>query len=144
MPEETPLQTKQELPVLTCPHCRIALHIDDSIILCPECNSRASIQAGINNFLVSGKFSAAQSDPPLNDFNRIASTQGWQTAAEKIASNSPNPVHLLEYITSEARADFRFLLPVTQEDIVLDVCGGWGNITAAFARTCKHVFSLDS
>lgn len=144
MPEETPLQTKQELPVLTCPHCRIALHLDDATILCPECNSRASIQAGINNFLVPGKSSSAQSDPPLNDFNRIASTQGWQAAAEAIASKSANPVHHLEYITSEARADFRFLLPVTQDEIVLDMCGGWGNMTAAFARTCKHVFSLDS
>ena len=50
----------------------------------------------------------------------------------------------LEYITSEARADFRFLLPITKDAVVPDVCGGWGKMTTAFARTCKHVFTLDT
>jgi SAM-dependent methyltransferase len=76
------------------------------------------------------------------EINQIARQEGWRTAAQLSASKSDNPSHQLEYITSEARADFRFLLPITKDDIVLDVCGGWGNNTTAFARTCKHVFSL--
>ena len=79
-----------------------------------------------------------------NKINQIARQEGWRTAAEISASKSGNPAYQLEYITSEARADFRFLLPVTREAVVLDVCGGWGNMTTAFARTCKHVFTLDT
>jgi 2-polyprenyl-3-methyl-5-hydroxy-6-metoxy-1,4-benzoquinol methylase len=79
-----------------------------------------------------------------NKINQIARQEGWRTAAEFSASKSGDPAYQLEYITSEARADFRFLLPVTREAVVLDVCGGWGNMTTAFARTCKHVFTLDT
>lgn len=80
----------------------------------------------------------------LNEINQIARQKGWRVAAEFSASKSGDPSIQLEYITSEARADFRFLLPVTRDAVVLDVCGGWGNMTTAFARTCKHVFSLDT
>jgi 2-polyprenyl-3-methyl-5-hydroxy-6-metoxy-1,4-benzoquinol methylase len=76
------------------------------------------------------------------EINQIARQEGWRTAAQLSASKSDNPSHQLEYITSEGRGDYRLLLPITKDDIVLDVCGGWGNNTTAFARTCKHVFSL--
>ena len=79
-----------------------------------------------------------------NKINQIARQEGWRTAAEISASKSGDPAYQLEYITSEARADFRLLLPITREAVVLDVCGGWGNMTTAFARTCQHVFILDT
>ena len=79
-----------------------------------------------------------------NKINQIALQEGWRTAAEISASKSEDPSYKLEYITSEARADFQFLLPITKNAIVLDVCGGWGNMTTAFARTCKQVFTLDT
>jgi 2-polyprenyl-3-methyl-5-hydroxy-6-metoxy-1,4-benzoquinol methylase len=144
MPEPTPDQHRQDIPPLICPDCRGTIDQDGSTIHCSACDFIWPIQSGIYNFLASGGTGIAQSENHLNEFNRIASDQGWQAAAETIASKSTNPAHHLEYITSEARADFRFLLPVTPDDIVLDVCGGWGNMTAAFARTCKHVFTLDT
>jgi 2-polyprenyl-3-methyl-5-hydroxy-6-metoxy-1,4-benzoquinol methylase len=144
MPETTPNQTLQGTPSLICPECGIPLHQDGSTIRCPNCSSSWPIQSGIHDFLPSSESGSALSDDHLNDFNRIASKEGWQAAAETISQKSANPAHHLEYITSEARADFRFTLPVTGDDIVLDVCGGWGNMTAAFARTCKHVFALDT
>ena len=79
-----------------------------------------------------------------NKINQIARQEGWKTAAEISASKSGNPAYQLEYINSEARADFRFLLPITKDAVVPDVCGGWGKMTTAFARTCKHVFTLDT
>jgi len=91
-----------------------------------------------------GKYGYIQMSGDSNKINQIARQEGWRTAAEISASKSDNPSYQLEYITSEARADFRFLLPITKNDIILDVCGGWGNMTTAFARTCKHVFTLDT
>jgi len=73
---------------------------------------------------------------------QVAKQEGWRTAAQIQADRSGDTAGQLEYITSEARADFRFLLPVTKQDTVLDVCGGWGSTTTTFARICKHVFSL--
>jgi ubiquinone/menaquinone biosynthesis C-methylase UbiE len=143
MTEFTPFQTKFELPPLICLQCATALHQDGSRIRCPNCGSNWPVRSGIYDFLTTDKTGAPSSGNQLNEFNRIASTKGWRAAAEEISKKSANPTHFLEYITSEARADFRFLLPVTQDAIVLDVCGGWGNTTAAFARTCKNVFALD-
>lgn len=144
MPEIDPNLSPQDIPPLKCLNCNGILDQDGATVHCPECGSSWPIQSGIHNFLASDETGTVQAEHPLNEFNRQASDQGWRTAAETIASKSANPAHYLEYITSEARADFRFLLPVTQDDIVLDVCGGWGNMTAAFARTCKHIFALDT
>lgn len=131
-------------PQLVCLECGSPLHQDGLSDLCTACGSSWPIQAGIHNFLSPGKIGSSQSRDHLNDFNRLASSEGWQAAAETIASKSGNPAHHLEYITSEARADFRFLLPSTKDDIVLDTCSGWGNMAAAFARTSKHVFAIDT
>jgi SAM-dependent methyltransferase len=117
--------------------------MDGIKIRCPNCSANWPILSGIYDFLADGESGAATSDSYLNEFNRIASSDGWQAAAETISRTSANPAHLFEYITSEARADFRFLLPVKDDAIVLDVCGGWGNISTAFARTCQHVFAFD-
>jgi SAM-dependent methyltransferase len=144
MPETIPGQTHQEIPPLVCPHCSTPLIQNGSSIHCANCDLSWPIQAGIHNFLAAGETGSSQSDDHSNEFNRIASAEGWGAAAETIASKSANPAHHLEYITSEARADFRFVLPSTKDDIVLDVCSGWGNITAAFARTSNHVFALDT
>lgn len=75
--------------------------------------------------------------------NQIARQEGWRIAAEAAASTAEDPVQQLEFITSEARADFQFLLPVNREAVVLDLDGGWGNQTVSFARTCKQVYRLD-
>jgi 2-polyprenyl-3-methyl-5-hydroxy-6-metoxy-1,4-benzoquinol methylase len=80
----------------------------------------------------------------IDDINQIAREEGRRTAAEFLARKYDNPSHQLEYITSEARADYKFLLPITKDDIVLDICGGWGNTTTAFARICKYVYSVDA
>jgi len=143
MPETTPFQTLPDLPSLTCTLCGTPLKKDGSRIHCANCGSNWPFQSGIYDFLTTGSTGAPRSEK-LNEFNRIASTEGWQAAAEKISRTSANPANLLEYITSEARADFRFLLPVTKDAIVLDMCSGWGNMTTAFARTCKYVFALDT
>jgi SAM-dependent methyltransferase len=144
MPETMPDQTHQEIPPLVCPHCGMPVIQDPSSIHCTNCDLSWPIQTGIHNFLAAGETGFSQLDHRLNEFNRIASAEGWQVAAETIASKSANPAHHLEYIASEARADFRFLLPSTKDDVVLDVCSGWGNMTAAFARTNKHIFALDT
>lgn len=73
---------------------------------------------------------------------QVAKQEGWKTAAHIQASQADDPADQLEYITSEAHADFRFLLPVTGNDTILDICGGWGSTTSAFARISSHVYSL--
>lgn len=78
-----------------------------------------------------------------NEINRIAYLDGWRAAARVAAGRADDPSYQFEYITSEARADFRVLMPHGHDDIVLDIGSGWGNITVAFARTSKHVFALD-
>lgn len=47
-----------------------------------------------------------------------------------------------DYICSEAGADFRFLMPLDSNSVIVDVNCGWGNTTTAFARTSGQVIAL--
>jgi ubiquinone/menaquinone biosynthesis C-methylase UbiE len=49
-----------------------------------------------------------------------------------------------EYVASEARADFRFLMTLPEHPVILDVGSGWGNIVVAFGRTAARVYALDT
>ncbi|MBN1483921.1 MAG: class I SAM-dependent methyltransferase [Chloroflexia bacterium] len=73
----------------------------------------------------------------------LAKSQDWRAAARQFAETTSHPEYQLEYVTNEARADFRFLLPIDGDSTVLDIGSGWGNIATAFARTCGQAFALD-
>jgi SAM-dependent methyltransferase len=143
MSQLNPNHTNQCIPPIVCPKCSTPLIQNGAATHCDTCDLSWTVQSGIYNFLLNGKPDAVQLSAQPDEINRLAQQEGWKAAAEALASQSSNPIHQFEFITSEARADFRFLLPTTKNDIVLDICSGWGNMTAAFARTSKHVFVID-
>jgi ubiquinone/menaquinone biosynthesis C-methylase UbiE len=46
-------------------------------------------------------------------------------------------------IVDETRNDFRYILPVSRDCVVLDLGAGWGTMACHFARECKEVIALD-
>lgn len=133
-----------KIPALVCPDCLTPLIDRKENLQCPQCSARLPVAEGIPDFLASEADDAYIMAGQEGDINKIALTEGWPAAAQVAASRTNNPVYQLEYISSEARADFRFLMPSTPDDIVLDLGSGWGNISVAFARFARHVFAIDS
>ncbi|MGG4126634.1 class I SAM-dependent methyltransferase [Paenibacillus illinoisensis] len=65
---------------------------------------------------------------------------GWKTTVNKQFSNNP---FLLKIITDESRADWQYLLELSEESIALDIGAGWGTIAIPVARNIGHVVALD-
>jgi ubiquinone/menaquinone biosynthesis C-methylase UbiE len=76
---------------------------------------------------------------------RLAETAGWRTAlTQHVQSLGGGRAYAQEYVSSEARADFRFLMTLPEPPVILDVGSGWGNIAVAFGRTAARVYALDT
>lgn len=132
------------VPSLSCPVCLKPLAQNQATVACPACGGQWLVRDGIPNFLENGTHDEYEMAGQTRELNEIARSEGWRAAAVVAARQTADPAYYLEYITSEARADFRFLLPLDADDIVLDIGSGWGNMTVAFARTCRHVFAVDT
>jgi ubiquinone/menaquinone biosynthesis C-methylase UbiE len=82
-----------------------------------------------------------------SDLNEEAARIGWRDAIMEHTRQHSGPegaTYAREYICSEARADFRFLMPINEQSVVLDLGSGWGNVTTAFARLVDRVVAMDT
>ncbi|MBP1173304.1 MULTISPECIES: class I SAM-dependent methyltransferase [Paenibacillus] len=67
-------------------------------------------------------------------------SKGWRTAVKENFYDNP---FLFNIITDESRADWQYLLPLTEDSVALDIGAGWGTISIPLARNIKHVVALD-
>src|SRR5437899_6019573 len=70
----------------------------------------------------------------------LTSTIGWKNAALRV----PNRF-LRRYITDPSRTFFLSILEIGERERILDVGGGWGNVTAQIAKgfPTTKVYTLD-
>ena len=132
---------------LCCPRCRGDLTPLENELQCTECRARFPINDGIACLMPQGSRLDRASPPRYHELNHRAEKVGWKAAVlEHIMEHysEKDIEHAIEYICSEARADFRFLMPVDSNSVVLDIGSDWGNITTAFARTSACVITLDT
>ena len=130
-----------------CPTCKGALqhHSDSSALICDSCALTWPVQDGIPCFLPKAVRRDYSLTTDMAMLVEIAKDRGWQEALEKhVAQTVACSGYVREYIASEARADFRFLMSLERGATVLDVGSGWGNISIASARNCDLVFALDT
>lgn len=142
--DQNPQHRPNLADLLACPACRGKLETVRSELCCLECGARWPIRAGIPCFLPDGQISDYGLARQMGELNELAVREGWYAAAIQKARLDRRPDYALEYITSEARADFRFILPMNESSVVLDIGSGWGNISTAFARSCRLVYALDT
>lgn len=130
-----------------CPICQGALVWQEStsVLHCPACLSDWAVRGGIPCFVPQEHLAAYGLAEDMSDLARSAETAGWRVAlAQHLQNLGEGRAYAQEYVSSEARADFRFLMTLPEHPVVLDVGSGWGNIAAAFGRTAARVYALDT
>ncbi len=125
-----------------CLQCKTLLSQTASSFSCPQCYATYPVKDEIPSFSstdshYSGVLTKQQKDMIIE----IAEKQGWDKALNDFVR--PISLHTYQSATDYSRADWKFLLPLTRETKVLDWGCGWGIISLALARTCRHVVSLD-
>jgi ubiquinone/menaquinone biosynthesis C-methylase UbiE/uncharacterized protein YbaR (Trm112 family) len=130
-----------------CPACKGKLQGAEggSVLLCHSCHARWPIRDGIPCFLPEAALPDYGLAADMGGLAEVARAQGWLQALEQhLTRTGSRRDYVREYVASEARADFRFLMSLDENATVLDVGSGWGNIAIAFARTSRLVFALDT
>ncbi len=133
--------------LLRCPTCRGGLHSngDGNTLICGSCSAEWPIQAGIPVFLPGEALPDCHLAEDESAMVEIARDEGWLVALERHHSRTGvRREHTRQYIASEARADFRFMMSLDEDATVLDVGSSWGNLPVAFARNSRLVFALDT
>lgn len=67
----------------------------------------------------------------------LIDVEGWDSFANKFKDR-------LDFTTEENRADWRFLVPLDRNSVVLDVGAGLGRISIPLARVVKKVMACDA
>lgn len=130
-----------------CPTCKGRLTWSEGAAAwrCSACAVDWAVQGGIPCFLPPERLAAYGLAEGMSDLARLAETDGWQAAlAQHLHSVGGRRAYAQEYVSSEARADFRFLMTLPEHPVILDVGSGWGNIAVAFGRTAARVYALDT
>jgi len=127
-----------------CPRTHLPLRLSGSTL---EANANGNgtrpkyeIRAGIPHFLRYPPVGNGKGWLQLERLNRAAKTKGWRQALEEIYDpGSPQ----LRYATDETRARILDLLPLTNQDVVLEIGTGLGLFTPLIARRVRFVYSLE-
>lgn len=128
-----------------CPVCKGTLKEADGALSCASCGARWPVSDGIPCFLTTGELPEYQLSADMAGLVRQARALGWRLALEEhLGQAGKRRAYAQEYVSSEARADFRFLMQLPEQPTVLDIGSGWGNIAVAFARQARQVFAIDT
>lgn len=130
-----------------CPECHGNLQIDQDTtsLVCSKCAARWPVKGNIPCFLSDSALPEYSLAGGMSELVRLARNEGWLSALElHLDDHGRRKEYVREYVASEARADFRFLMSVDKNATILDVGSGWGNISVAFARRSDLVYALDT
>ncbi|MFW6116433.1 MAG: hypothetical protein ACOC6F_01780 [bacterium] len=129
-----------------CPYCRGDLRFADDRLQCAECDAQFPIDQGIPCF-VPGQLRTKR---PLSsydrDLDRRHTDRATANAVRKPAAGCCGVQGIEtanQRVNREARADFRFMMPLDGNDVVLYI-GSCTNIPMAFARIVRCVIALDT
>jgi 2-polyprenyl-3-methyl-5-hydroxy-6-metoxy-1,4-benzoquinol methylase/uncharacterized protein YbaR (Trm112 family) len=130
-----------------CLHCEGGLQLIENGLQCTRCGVQFAINEGIACLVPKELRTDYALTSHHDELNRRAMKVGWEAAVREHTKGYhgvQGVEYANEYICSEARADFRFLMPIDGNSVVLDIGSGWGNITTAFARAARYVIALDT
>lgn len=127
---------------LVCPKCRVNLTFLESKLECPRCGRKYPQKGDIPSFIEDEQYWGEIPQERMNAIIEKAEQEGWKEAVREYIY--PHDAKLSDYVTDETRTDFRFLLPISRESVVLDIGSGWGALSVALARVSGLVVSLES
>lgn len=139
LPLPAPQRSRKE-STLACPHCFHPLP-HDGTLSCKACRFTWKEVDGIPCFAASDYYWGEIPEKEMIQINDLARKAGWKKALdEKVAKAYPS---IYDYMTDEARADFRFVLPLLSHSKVLDVGAGFGTISFGLQPHCGSITAVE-
>jgi SAM-dependent methyltransferase len=132
---------------LRCPNCDSGLlwRYGEEVIPCAACGRRwGTIEGKAPDFVeadVDYCFYGETDRATMEDLLKRAPEKGWRRAVNETFQETQPLTHAL--ITGPAQADFRFLIPMAGDAVVLDAGAGWGAVSIPFASWCRAVVALE-
>lgn len=122
-----------------CPDCKSPLIAGENTYVCSSCARKWPVEDGVPIFgdMAKTPYWGEIPEEEMAQFLFYAREHGWKKAAQDFFQE-PFP-YLYQYITNESRSDWRYLLPLTSDSLVLDAGCGWGAISLALGEICKVV-----
>ncbi len=129
------------LDIMVCPECHKRLSQNNNKIKCDFCIKEWDIVDGVprfaNNEFYWGEISKEEASMLIN----VSKELSWRHGIEKVLKEKyPN---IYEYIINELRDEFRYILPLTNDSVVLDIGAGWGNISVGLSNYAGAVYALE-
>lgn len=126
-----------------CPFCQTELAIEADSLHCASCDRCYPYKDGLPDFSTRSHYWNQLTSDQMEVLLEIAEEHGYEYAVEKILGTFGNR-YLVGYVLDQKRADFRAVLPLTQEAKVLDLGGGWGAVACSLAPHCQSITTLDT
>lgn len=140
--KEPPQHSRRGLQysTLACPHCETPLS-HEGALSCEICRHTWKEIDGIPCFAESDYYWGEIPEAEMIQINDLAKTVGWRTAIDKKVATAYPSIH--DYMINEARADFRFVLPLHPHSKVLDVGAGFGTISFGLQPHCGWITAVE-
>ncbi len=127
---------------LACPTCGGKIRYGGTSSSCVNCDATWPLKDGAPVFVSDDFYWGEVPQETMRDILERAARDGWREAAAAVLGATDEA--LCDYISDVRRADWRFLIPLTQQSVVLDAGAGWGTLTFPLAGAAGHVVALEA
>lgn len=134
-------KTSKTPPQYVCPDCHGTLATQPLEYTCCTCGAKWLVRHGTAVFARSELHWSVFPPEVARNVTDLAERKGWQASID--VHKDTIGEYTLSYISSQARADWRFLLPAGPACQVLDIGSGWGNIALSMAKWNGRVYCGD-
>lgn len=125
-----------------CIRCQETLKESARGLQCTSCNEYWPVSDGILHFGGSDYRPCVLTDIERQQVVQAAVAEGWDVAVHDVLRTIDPLVY--RRAIDEYRAQWRFVLPLSSSDYVLDLSCAWGAITFNLAETCAVVVAADA
>lgn len=131
----------------SCPFCHGPLTGTTSVSLeCRKCHRRYDSKYGIPILSKDTEFFYGEiAQPVMQHLISRTQTLGWDKAFIELlkTTEAGYSSHLMNYVTNESRAGWKYLLDIGAKSKVLDLGCGWGSTSISLSRTVAEVVAMD-
>jgi SAM-dependent methyltransferase len=125
-----------------CPQCRKQLDIREEGLHCDICQALWPTVDGVPSFTGNDIYWNELPRDEMNKFLDVAEKKGWNTAIyDHLELRDKRNYNI---VGDERRADWKFLVPLTKDSVVMDLGSGWGANAVALSEVCGRVYAVDA
>lgn len=124
-----------------CPKCFNDLEFSGDKLYCQKCSKDWSQGNGFPDFIEEEFYWGEIPQKLMQEICDYAKKHDWNNALEK--KLLPDYPKIYKYVTESNRADWKILLPLNKDSVVLDIGAGWGTISSFLSDYVKEVHALE-